>query len=517
MSADTSAMDREVKELKNRLETLEKTKKADLLKCKMNYEEQLAIVNTELKILQTQIFRFKKEKDTYKNMLQSAQKSMGDMKFKRDVTNKFEKDATKTDNLEAQLTTLEDELSETKLEYSKLKTQLVSDKSNYEVKILEMQTRINELEEEKILNSGRTKIAGLRTCMELSWQKEREEQQRLLQETATLARDLRQTLFEVEKERDKERLEAKRKFEQLKKTIEEEQLEARKKMKDLQCDLLELRDAHAKLRTTNERLKREKDKMRRDEDSRAKSLSRTDLDNPRDASAIMQHIDTLKCLSNEIEHLDDKQKGKVVTPEDKKDKLDNVVSSLLNISQDLFNQMREVERERLMIPRRRTRAEPSQDNLIKLTRQSSLKRRSLSLEQTSIIPREQNIWQVDQGSMSSLRSANSDLDVTYDNMSDTSIQSDLVEKKKKKKGIIGRIKKMTKSRSVDEGDSGILSSLLGKKPSSLENLNNTISGMFRRGGSSSRSNSMERTKPTEQKCDSRQRPLMKMKSESPAR
>lgn len=33
--------------------------------------------------------------------------------------------------------------------------------------------------------------------MELAWQKERKEQQRLLEETATLARDLRQTLFEV--------------------------------------------------------------------------------------------------------------------------------------------------------------------------------------------------------------------------------------------------------------------------------------------------------------------------------
>lgn len=33
--------------------------------------------------------------------------------------------------------------------------------------------------------------------MELAWQKEREDQQRLLQETSTLARDLRQTLYEV--------------------------------------------------------------------------------------------------------------------------------------------------------------------------------------------------------------------------------------------------------------------------------------------------------------------------------
>lgn len=48
-----------------------------------------------------------------------------------------------------------------------------------------------------MLASGRTKIPGLKVRMELAWQKEREEHQRLLQETATLARDLRQTLFEV--------------------------------------------------------------------------------------------------------------------------------------------------------------------------------------------------------------------------------------------------------------------------------------------------------------------------------
>ncbi|KAK9889152.1 hypothetical protein WA026_004426 [Henosepilachna vigintioctopunctata] len=517
MSADSSAMEKELRELKKKLEMAEKVKKADILKCKISYEEQLATVSNELKLLQSQIVRYKKEKDTYKNMLQSAQKSMGNLKTKRDGTNNLQNGGNRTENLESQLSSLEDELSETKLECSKLKTQLVSDKSGYEVKILEMQTKINELEEEKILNSGRTKIAGLRTCMELSWQKEREEQQRLLQETATLARDLRQTLFEVEKERDKERLEAKRKFEQLKKTIEEEQLEAKKKLKDLQCDLLELRDAHAKLRTTNERLKREKDRIRKDEDIRAKSLSRTNLNDPKDISAILQHIETLKCLANEVETLDEKQKGKTVTAEDKKDKLDNVVSSLLNISQDLFSQMREMEREKLLLPRR-MKPDSSLEHTNKLSRQGSLKRRSLSLEQTSNIPREQNIWHGDQGSMSSLRSANSDLDM-YGNMSDTSVQSDVAEMKKKKKGIIGRIKKMTKSKSVDEGDSGILSSFLGKKPSSLENLNNTITGMFRRAGSSSRSNSMERSKPLEQKYDSssRQRPLMKMKSESPAR
>lgn len=48
-----------------------------------------------------------------------------------------------------------------------------------------------------MLSSGRARVAGLATRMELAWHKERDEQQRLLQETSTLARDLRQTLFEV--------------------------------------------------------------------------------------------------------------------------------------------------------------------------------------------------------------------------------------------------------------------------------------------------------------------------------
>lgn len=56
---------------------------------------------------------------------------------------------------------------------------------------------MDQLEEDRLLASGRTKIPGMKTRMELAWHKEREEQTRLLQETSTLARDLRQTLFEV--------------------------------------------------------------------------------------------------------------------------------------------------------------------------------------------------------------------------------------------------------------------------------------------------------------------------------
>lgn len=163
---------------------------------------------------------------------------------------------------------LEDELCEAKLENSKLKTELVSEKTSSEIKISEMKSRLNEYEEERLLASGRTKIPGIKTKLELSWQKEREDQQRLLQETSTLARDLRQTLFEVERERDKERLETRRKLEQLKRANDEELDEGRKKLSELQYDLLELRDAHAKLRTSNEKLRRERERMERENTSR---------------------------------------------------------------------------------------------------------------------------------------------------------------------------------------------------------------------------------------------------------
>lgn len=152
------------------------------------------------------------------------------------------------------------------------------------------------MEEERLLSSGRTKVVGMRTRMELAWQKEREEQQRLLQETSTLARDLRQTLFEVERERDKERLEAKRKQEQLKKTAEEEQEENRKKLTDLQCDLLELRDAHAKLRTTNEKLRRERERSEREKDELKGNISskkKLDQDDEKRVNVLLDQVEKL--------------------------------------------------------------------------------------------------------------------------------------------------------------------------------------------------------------------------------
>jgi mitofilin len=46
----------------------------------------------------------------------------------------------------------------------------------------------------------------------------------------------------------------------------ETQDDTKKQITDLQYDLLELRDAHAKLRTTNDKLRRDKERSDRDRD-----------------------------------------------------------------------------------------------------------------------------------------------------------------------------------------------------------------------------------------------------------
>ncbi|KAJ8986272.1 hypothetical protein NQ317_009982, partial [Molorchus minor] len=554
ISADSSAMEKRNETPENQviLNNAERGKKSDLAELKMRYESQINVVNAELQSLQNQVVRFKREKDTYKHMLESAQKTIGDLKQSPKAARRgshninydeLEESKSKVANLEQQISCMEDEFSEARLECSRLKTELVSERSTYEVKLSELHSRVNELEEEKVLNSGRTKVAGLRTKMELAWQKEREEQQRLLQETATLARDLRQTLFEVERERDKERLEAKRKQDQFKKTSEEEQDENKRKITELQCDLLELRDAHAKLRTTNEKLRREKEryeKEREDYRSAINGRKRLDQEDERKINALVEQMDTLKQLAPELFFSRDNEAPYTPTPprrtksksresspafdrressmgpEEKTQQIQYIMQRLVHTTEDLRRLQRmsedEVERERI----RRSmggmrRATSSEHENVSSSRYStpflrktsvashgSLKRKSLSLEHTT--QAEQKIWNNDD-SLSSLTSLelHSDIessrarrDTSLDSrLSSESTQSELGDKKRRKQN----------SNSDLEDNRG-----------SKKDLKERITGIFRRSGSSSRSNSVERRHET----SSLQRPLVRNESNTHA-
>ncbi|RZC34944.1 leucine-rich repeat-containing protein [Asbolus verrucosus] len=519
ISADSSAMEKEIRQLKAKLSSIEKSKKLELGEYKMRYDNQISIVNGELQLLQGQVMRFKRERDTYKHMLESAQKTIGDLKnspkVNKDSANpvvhydELEESKTKIATLEQQISCMEDELSEARLECSRLKTELVSERSSWEVKMSELHSRVNELEEEKILSSGRTKIVGLRTRMELAWQKEREEQQRLLQETATLARDLRQTLFEVERERDKERLEAKRKQEQFKKSSEEDQDENKKKITELQCDLLELRDAHAKLRTTNEKLRREKERYEKEREEFKLIIhgkKRINQEDDRKLNTLIEQIDYLKQLAPELFFSREKEaqytptpprrnrssksretspaierRESSLTPEDKQQEIQSLMLKLVNTAEDLRRIQKatedEYERERIkrsMGMRRATSTEHENVSESKYgaktynkrrSTDGSLHRKSLSLEHT-IAQNEPKIWKTDTDSMSSLQSLDMSSDVERWSTRDASLdsrlsggstQSEFTGEKKKKKGLMGKLKKLTKSRSIDDQDPGTFS------------------------------------------------------------
>ncbi|KAM7351099.1 uncharacterized protein ACRADG_004081 isoform 4-T6 [Cochliomyia hominivorax] len=545
INGHSASLENEIKSLKIKLENAEMQLKSEVASTRLRYEQQVKNLSGELTSMHRQCERFKKDRDAFKQMLESAQKKIGDLKAnnagrqsRSSMHSSDEDDKSKIAYLEQQLGCLEDQLVEARLEASKVKTELVSERSANEIKISEMQSKLNEFEEERVIGSGRTKIPGMKTKLELSWQKEREDQQRLLQETSTLARDLRQTLFEVERERDKERLEAKRRLDQLKRTNEEEMEEGRRKIAELQCDLLELRDVHAKLRTSNEKLRRERERYE-------KELVRRRMEQEggeRKMGALLHTVDELVKIApdllvgrappspNELrpEPITSKR-SRSPSPSMNTSHVSSVLARLAEASEEVrkFQRISEEEHERSRMKRGNLRRAASQENDphgsqssvasasgshrngSKLTRSGhngSLTRKSLSLDHT--IQQDQNIWRQDDGSVSSMQSIDSELgglvrDSSYDSRLDSrlsggSTQSDIPRgPRKKKKGLMGKLRSLTKSGrnseseiSIQGSDSDI--SVASDMRASKKDLRGRLSGMFKRSGSTSRSASTER-------------------------
>ncbi|XP_011863436.1 PREDICTED: GRIP and coiled-coil domain-containing protein 2 isoform X2 [Vollenhovia emeryi] len=558
LTPDTTALESEIRKLKNALANTEKAKKADLAQCKMRYEHRITAINDEIQAIQNQLSRYKRERDTYKHMLEGAQKTIGELKSTRQgrlsnaSSGKSDEDEESSKAnvlvLEKQISCMEDELSETRLEASRLKAELVSEKSASHVKVSELQSRINELEEERLLTSGRSKIPGLKVRMELAWQKEREEHQRLLQETATLARDLRQTLFEIERERSKERLENKRRQDQLKKVYDEEKDENKKKLSELQCDLLELRDAHAKLRTSNEKMRREKERHEKERQelkevifSKCK-LEQTEL---RNINILMQQVQDLLQLFPELNTvtengtpdvytptpprrlkgpksresspmLETKSDIKAVTPilGERTEKLEYTIKKLMDVAKELKDSKKTADEANAVrlkkLGKRATSVESDPGKGVVLNRgKPRLKRKSLSLEQTSPHQDSSTIWGTDSNlsSMQSLegsevesRGTSRQRDSSVDSrLSGGSTKSEMLDRDKKYgKGIIRKLThKLTKSSSVDDPNmtdyslqtSGSETSINENLKMEKKNLKKKLSAMFKRG---SRSSSVEK-------------------------
>ncbi|XP_037957254.1 myosin-2 heavy chain isoform X3 [Teleopsis dalmanni] len=566
INGHSASLEAEIKSLKLKLENSELQLKSEVASTRLRYEQQVKTLNGELTSMQRSCEKFKKDRDTFKQMLESAQKKIGELKAnttgrhsRSSMHSSDDDDKSKIAYLDQQIGCLEDQLVEARLEVSKVKTELVSERSANEIKISEMQSKLNEFEEERVIGSGRTKIPGMKTKLELSWQKEREDQQRLLQETSTLARDLRQTLFEVERERDKERLESKRRLDQLKRSTEEEMEEGRKKIAELQCDLLELRDVHAKLRTSNEKLRRERERYEKELVKR-----RMEQDGgERKVGALLQTVDELVKIAPDLKMATTRnannsnqtstntshtltvrndqgavRRSRSPSPTTlSSTQISSILARLAEASEELrkFQHLNEDENERQRMRRSNLRRAASQENdphgstgsvasaggyhrnSSKLSRSSphngSLIRKSLSLDQS--MQQDQNIWRQDDGSVSSIQSIDSELgglvrDSSFDSRLDSrlsggSTQSDIPRgPRKKKKGLMGKLRSLTKSGrnseseiSIQGSDSDI--SVASDMRSSKKDLRGRLSGMFKRSGSTSRSGSTERGIALEQR------------------
>merc|ERR1719495_886916 len=293
-ASTTSSQDKgEVDDLKKQLANEQKERKSDINNTKMKYDSKIAIMTEEIHALKSQGSKYRRERETYKEMFEGVQKKLTDTKSGKlapgDAAAELNEARNKLSDMTYQIHVLEDELADAKMESAKAQANMMSQKSNFEIQVAELNSKINELEEESLIDSGRARIAGTRTKMELAWQKERESQKKLINELNTMNRDLKSTLLELEKEKERERLDSKRKVEAMKRAFEDEHEDTKKQITDLQYDLLELRDAHAKLRTTNEKLRRDKDKTddvrsvsrkSRSETGEARKISRliTDMD-----------------------------------------------------------------------------------------------------------------------------------------------------------------------------------------------------------------------------------------------
>merc|ERR1712013_767974 len=285
-SNSNSDSTQQVDDLKKELTTMEKENKSALNNVKMKYDSKIAIMTEEVHALKSQASKYRRERETYKEMFEGVQKKLTESKGSKitpgDAAAELNDARGKISDMTYQLHVLEDELADAKMEAAKSNATMTA-------QVSELNSKINEMEEESLIDSGRARIAGTRTKMELAWQKERESQKKLINELNTMSRDLKSTLLEVEKEKERDRLESKRKIEKMKSAFDEEHDDTKKQITDLQYDLLELRDAHAKLRTTNEKLRRDKDKSV--DDVRFTSKSRSEYGEEKKISRLISDMD----------------------------------------------------------------------------------------------------------------------------------------------------------------------------------------------------------------------------------
>ncbi|GIY18962.1 uncharacterized protein CDAR_412251, partial [Caerostris darwini] len=233
---------------------------------KRDYEGRMTLMSSEITSMQTQIASLAEERDRLKSQLSSAERNAEEMRtgsLKRErARHREEADAArrKVQELRYQLEDVREQLDDAQLENKNLKLQIETDKNGFEIQIAELKSKINQLEEQKLLESTRGQNRNIaKTRLELTWEKERGELQHLLSETQKMVSDLKDRVQKVETEREKEKQAMRKQMLDMRSSTEKDHQDSRRKMTELHSSLLEIRESHAKLRGLYDRMKKERE------------------------------------------------------------------------------------------------------------------------------------------------------------------------------------------------------------------------------------------------------------------
>ena len=283
-TTNITGKDKEIQEYKIRLEHSQASHKGEVAALHAEYEGRMRLMGEEVDELQRQIACLANDRDRLRDQLDRDPNLRRGSKLKNDV-----------EDMSAQILTLRSELESALLENRNLKIQYGTERSSWQIQVAELKTQINQMEERILLETRGANRNFARTKMELAWDKERMDNQRLLKETQKFINELRDKFMNIEKIREKERIEVRKQLHELKAGMDRDSEDSHKRTGELQLDLLDLREAHAKVRSQNERLRRERNAYEKErEDWRVTIFAAIDIQNK--AKDIINEIEEMNKL-----------------------------------------------------------------------------------------------------------------------------------------------------------------------------------------------------------------------------
>lgn len=272
-------------ELRARLEHSGHVHKAEQAAMRADYEGRVIFMSGELQALQAQVASLARERDRCRERLDEAAREVEQLRSNTARRERsrgkeaFDTMHKKAEELRAYADDLKNQLEESLTDNRKLRIQMDADKSSWEIQLSNLKSKLNQYEERNILEASRgsAKLYA-KTRLELAWEKERTDLQKVLADTQTALGDLKERFLKAEADREAEREASSKAIQDLRKKVEGGQDDVSKDILELQTDLEELKDTHERLKTQYDRLRREKERLERDrEDLRHRAGATQDV------------------------------------------------------------------------------------------------------------------------------------------------------------------------------------------------------------------------------------------------